>query len=414
MEDVHPLCCGLDVHRDTVVATIRRAIVGRRAQVETRTFETFADSIDELSKWLDENEVPIVAMEATGVYFKPIYARLRELAPKRTIWVVNPATVKQLRGRKTDVKDSAWIAKLVMTGSLQPSFIPEPAQEELRILGRFRTKTVQEKTRLKNRIVKMTEAQGIKLASVISDVVGVSGRRMLLALLAGRSEEEIVSLADKNLTKKKPLLLRALKSRVSDAAKFVLATLLEELEHIEELVAKLDSEIAQRTHALYEKELAVLKTIPGLGTASIATIVAEVGGDTSIFPSAKHFASWGGFAPGSNESAGKAKRAPARAGNPWLRTALVLVAQTCLKLKNSPWRVFFQRIMRNTGNRQRAIFALAHKLAVTVYCSLRDGVFRPPEVRPLTENAKKRLQAQAITQLEHLGYAVTLSTPTPS
>jgi transposase len=411
MEATYERCCGVDVHRDTLVATVRKA-GAKRASVETRTFETYADGIEALSRWLDEQDVPVVAMEATGVYFKPVVFALRKLAPHRLVWVVNPAVVKQLRGHKTDVSDSAWIAQLVMNGALRPSFIPEQQIEEMRMLTRYRTKMVQAKSATKNRIIKLVEAEGIKLASVVSDVLGKSGRAMLEALVEGtKSAEQIAELACGTLRSKKAELVRALRNPFNATARRILRCLLDDLRHHEGRVEELEAEISQRLAAQYPKEVALLKEIPGLSDVSAAAVVAEIGADMSVFPTAQHLASWGGLSPGNHQSAGKSRKAPARPGNPWFRTILVQVAQMLPRKKNFPWRDFFHRTLRNTANYNKAILAVARKIAVTIFYVLRDGAYRPPETRPLTSGDRARLQRKAVTQLEQLGFQVVLTEP---
>jgi transposase len=412
MESTYERCCGLDVHRDTVVATIRKA-GAKRASVETRTFETYADGLEALSRWLDEHDVQVVAMEATGVYFKPVVFALRKLAPHRLVWVVNPAAVKQLRGRKTDVSDSAWIAQLMMSGLLRPSFIPEQPLEELRMLTRYRAKQVHAKNATKNRIIKLVEAEGVKLASVVSDVLGKSGRAMLEALVEGASSPaQIAELARGTLRSKKEQLVRALAHPLNATAQWILRCLLEDLRHQESRIEDIEAEISRRLDAEYKKELALLKEIPGIQEVAAAAVLAEIGADMSVFPSAQHLASWGGLAPGNHQSAGKSRKVPARPGNPWFRTILVQIAQVHARKKDSPWRAFFHRTLRNTANYNKAILAVARKLAVTIYYVLRDGGYRPPKPRPLTRSDCARLQRQAVSQLEKLGFQVTLTAPT--
>lgn len=409
MEAIYERCCGLDVHRDTLVATIRKA-GPKRASIETRTFETYTDGIAAFSQWMDEHAVEAVAMEATGVYFKPVVFALRKLCPHRLVCVVNPAVVKQMRGRKTDVSDSAWLAQLLMSGALEPSFIPVEPLEDLRKLSRFRIKKVQAKNATKNRIIKLVEAEGVKLASVVSDVLGKSGRAMLQALVEGGSTPaQIAELSCGSLRQKKAELVRALANPINDTTRWVLRRLLQDLEHHEAQIEQIEAELSKRLETQYEKEMALLKKIPGIGDVAAATIVAEVGGDMSIFPSAHHMASWGGLSPGNHQSAGKSRKAPVRPGNPWFRTILVQVAQMLARKKDSPWRPFFHRVVRNSANYNKAVLAVARKLAVTIYYVLRDGVYRPPEPKPPSGSERAQLQKHAVTQLEKLGFQVFLT-----
>ena len=349
-------------------------------------------------------------MEATGVYFQPVVFALRKLAPHRLVCVANPALVKQIRGRKTDISDSAWLAQLLMNGLIQPSFIPSEQLEELRKLSRLRVKKVQAKNATKNRIIKLVESEGIKLATVVSDVLGKSGRAMLQALAQGeQSPEQIAELAMGSLRSKKAELVRALSNPINATIRWMLRHLLEDLQHHETQITQLEVELGTRLEAQYKKEIELLKKIPGIGDVAAATIVAETGADMSLFPSADHLASWGGLAPGNHQSAGKSRKAPVRPGNRWFRTILVQVAQALARKKDSPWRSFFHRVIRNSANYNKAVLAVARKLAVTIYYVLRDGVYRPPAPPPRADSDNARLQKQAITQLEKLGFSVTLT-----
>lgn len=349
-------------------------------------------------------------MEATGVYFQPVVFALRKLAPHRLVCVANPALVKQIRGRKTDISDSAWLAQLLMNGLIQPSFIPSEQLEELRKLSRLRVKKVQAKNATKNRIIKLVESEGIKLATVVSDVLGKSGRAMLQALAQGeQSPEQIAELAMGSLRSKKAELVRALSNPINATIRWMLRHLLEDLQHHEAQITQLEVELGTRLEAQYKKEVELLKKIPGIGDVAAATIVAETGADMSLFPSADHLASWGGLAPGNHQSAGKSRKAPVRPGNRWFRTILVQVAQALARKKDSPWRSFFHRVIHNSANYNKAVLAVARKLAVTIYYVLRDGAYRPPAPPPRADSDNTRLRKQAITQLEKLGFSVTLT-----
>jgi transposase len=308
------------------------------------------------------------------------------------------------------VSDSAWIAQLMMNGVLRPSFIPPQPLEELRMLARYRVKQVQAKNATKNRIIKLAEAEGIKLASVVSDVLGKSGRAMLEALIEGTSSPaQIAELARGALRNKREALMRALSHPLNDTARWILRRLLDELRHQEARIEETEAQLSKRLDASYEREVALLKQIPGISDVAAAVVVAEVGADMSVFPTAQHLASWGGLAPGAHQSAGKSRKAAVRPGNPWLRTILVHVAQVLARKKDSPWRAFFHRTIRNTANYNKAILAVARKIAVTIFYVLRDGAYRPPEPRPLRSSERARLQMQAVTQLQKLGFQVTLS-----
>jgi transposase len=271
---------------------------------------------------------------------------------------------------------------------------------------------VQAKNATKNRIIKLVEAEGIKLASVVSDVLGKSGRAMLEALIEGTSSPaQIAELACGRLRSKKELLVRALSNPLNATARWMLQRLLADLRHQESRIEDIEAEISRRLDAEYKKEIELLQEIPGIGDVAAAAVLAEIGADMSVFPSAGHLASWGGLAPGNHQSAGKSRKVPARPGNPWLRTPLVQVAQALTRKKDSPWRAFFHRTLRNTANYNKAILAVARKIAVTIYYVLRDGAYRPPQPRPVTSSERTRLQKQAVSQLERLGFQVTLTAP---
>lgn len=408
MEVIFENSAGLDVHRDTVVASVRKR-AGKRDVVETRTFGTFQDELRALCGWLDAHDVHVIAMESTGVYFKPVLRAVRQHLPNRLAWLVNAAAVKQVPGRKTDVNDSAWLSKLAMHGLVRPSFVPNEAQDDLRILTRYRSKRVGEMRSTKNRIIKLLEASGLKLATLCSDVLGKSGRSMIEAVIDGsKSAEEMAELARGRLRAKKADLVRALAGQPSDGTRWVLRRLMTQLADVERGIHEIDAEIARRL-APYEKDVQLLREVPGLDYVSIAAVLAETGADMSIFASAKSLASWAGLAPGSHESAGKSKDAPTRKGNRALRTVLVQCAHVAVRAKDSPWRSAFARIARGTGSAKKALFAVARKLCVTIFHVLRDRAYRPYVPPPPTAAAKERTKRSALERLAALGYEVTLS-----
>jgi transposase len=408
MEVIFEVSAGLDVHRDTVVASVRKR-GAKRDEVETKTFGTFQDELRDLCTWLDGHDVKVIAMESTGVYFKPVLRAVREQLPNRLAWLVNAAAVKQVPGRKTDVNDSAWLSKLAMHGLVRPSFVPKEAQEDLRILTRYRCKRVGELRSTKNRIIKLLEAYGLKLATLCSDVLGKSGRDMIEAVIVGtQSPEQMANLARGSLRTKRAELARALAARPTEGARWVLRRLMDQLVQIEGGIQELDDEIARRL-APFQKDIELLLQVPGLDHVSIAAVLAETGADMSIFNSAKSLASWGGLAPGSYESAGKTRDTPTRKGNRWLRTILVQVAQVAVRAKDSPWRSSFARMARGTGSIKKAIFGVARKVCVTIFHVLCDRIYRPYAPPPPTPEAQDRTKRLAIERLTALGYNVSLS-----
>lgn len=418
MDTLYPVCAGMDVHRDTVVVSIRKRDERGRERVETRTFETFNDTLVEMAQWLDENGVPIVGLESTGVYWKPVVRVLKLRTPLLVIWLVNPADVKKVPGRKTDVNDSQWLSKLVMHGLVSPSFLPSIEMEELRVLTRHRTKLIGEHTSCTNRIIKQLESAGIKLASVCSQVLGKSGRAMLDALLQGSEDPRVMAqLACGRLRTKMPLLQRALSGSFSDATKFILRQLLARFDQVERDIAALNAQVETLLQP-YEDEVQLLMSLPGLDTVSIAAVLAEIGPDMSRFANADAISAWGGLCPGSNESAGKSKASPTRKGNKYLRTMLVQAAWAASKARGRFWQQKFRQTVGRLGAR-KAILAIARRMLVAIYYALRDvkPYHDPTPVTPPPDKLKRLLRRHT-DALTALGFHVTLepapAPPTPS
>jgi transposase len=411
METLFTVAAGIDVHRDTAVVSVRRRAEKGKEPVETRTFSTFHDGLVEMVAWLDEHAVPVVGLESTSVYWKPLVLALRthSRTTGRVIWLVNPAEVKKVPGRKTDVTDSQWLSKLVMHGLVSPSFLPPEDQEEWRHLTRFRTKVVGNHTRCKNRIIKELETTGIKLASVCSDVLGTSGRAMIEALLEGtKTTAEIADLAKGKLREKIPDLKRALEGTLPATSRFILRHLMADLDHIESELEALDTEIQTRLEP-HRRELDLLLTMPGLDRISIAAVLAEIGPDMSVFETADRITSWGGLCPGSNQSAGKSKAAPTRKGNKYLRTILVQVALAAKNRRGSFWRQKYHQLVPKLG-KQKAAVAIARKMLVAIFYILRDGVpYREPSAPPPSPAKSKRLVDGCVAKLKSLGFNVVLT-----
>jgi len=412
MEKLFDISAGIDVHRDTLVVSIRKRDERGREKVETRTFETFHDSVVNMVAWLDEHAVEVVGLESTGVYWKPVVRELQLRSRGRLVWLVNPAEVKKVPGRKTDVNDSQWLSKLVMYGLVSPSFLPPLEQEELRKLTRFRSRLVADRTSIKNRILKEMEGAGIKLASVCSDPLGKSGREMLDALLVGtQTPDAIAQLARGALRAKIPTLERAVCGSFSEATRFVLKQLVARLDQIQRDMNELDEQIYARL-AAHEKEEELLQSMPGLDRVVIAAVLAEIGPDMSVFGSADQLAAWGGLCPGSNESAGKVKSAAARKGDKYLRTILVQAAWSAVRTRGSSLKQKFAQLVRLGP--KKAIVAIARKMLVALYYMLRDGKpFQPVVPPPPPPEKQKRLVQRCTQQLASLGFNVTL-TPIPA
>jgi transposase len=368
MEILHPRCAGLDVHKKTVVACVRAITEGGEVLTEARTFGTVTADLLALADWLAGAGVTHVAMESTGVYWKPVY---HILEGHFEVLLANAHHIKHVPGRKTDVKDAAWIAQLLQYGLLAPSFVPPPPIRELRDLTRQRTQLVREKAAAVNRIQKVLEGANIKLASVATDPMGVSGRAMLRAMIAG--EEDPAALADRargRLRGKLPELRAALRGAVTDHHRFLLRALLGQVEWLEDLIAQFADRIGVAM-APFAQAAARVRTIPGVGAAAAEVIVAEIGTDMSRFPSAGHLASWAGVCPGNDQSAGKRRTGKTTKGSQWLRAALVQVAWAAVHTKATAFQAMYQRWAKRLG-KKKALVAVGHKILVLIHKLLTD------------------------------------------
>ena len=325
MESIIERCCGLDVHKKSVVA----CVITPEGQ-ELRSFATMTQDLLALADWLREHRVTQVAMESSGVYWKPVYNLLED---EFTVWVVNAHQMKAVPGRKTDVKDAEWIAELLRHGLLKPSYIPARPQRELRELTRYRRSLVQERSREANRIQKVLEGANIKLGSVATDLLGVSGRAMLKAMSQGEDDpKRLTELARGRLREKQDALEKALQGLMGSHQRFMLRVQLSHLSHLDGQIETLNQEVARRLDP-FEATVAALDTIPGVGRSTAQVILAEMGADMEQFPSGGHLASWAGVCPGNNRSADKRKRSPTRKGNNWLKPVLVEAARAAARTK---------------------------------------------------------------------------------
>ncbi|SRR6266542_1060002 len=404
MRVVHERCAALDVHKKTVVACAMTA-QGR----ETVTFGTMTRDLIRLAEWLTERGVRVVAMESTGVYWKPIFNILetRDFEPL----VVNARHVKAVPGRKTDVKDAEWLADLLRHGLLRPSYIPDRWQRELRELVRYRKSLIEERARLVTRVQKLLEGANIKLGDVASDVMGMSGRAMLKQLAAGKTNTKAMAdLALSNLKKKKPELEEALTGSVGKHQQFMLHSLIRLVEELEDEIAGLDEEVEKRVRP-FRAALALLDEIPGIGPLTAEAVLAETGIDMSRFPTAAHFASWAKVCPGNKESAGKRHYASAGIGNPYLRTALVEAALGAVRAGRAKPNFFSARYQRLSARRgpKRAAMAVAHSMLIAIYHMLKDGEhFNDLGPHFHDEQRRERVVRRSMQRLEDLGYKVTI------
>jgi transposase len=407
MEVVYERCCGLDVHKQSVVACRILPREGGGWQKETRRFGTMTDDLLQLADWLRAGQVRAVAMESTGVYWKPIFNILES---EFEVLLVNARQIKYVPGRKSDVSDAQWIAELLQHGLLKASFIPDAPQRDLRDLIRYRTALVGERTREINRVQKVLEDGNVKLASVATNVLGVSGREMLRALVAGVEDPQaLAQLAKGRLRAKLPQLERALQGHVRENHRLLLRL---HLEHIDELNGKLErlNEEIERRLAPFDQDEAVrrLDGIPGVGVEVAQVIVAELGVDMSRFPSAAHAASWAGLAPGKQESAGKNYSAKVPAGNRHLKTALVQAAHAAGRSKDNYLAAQYRRLAARRG-KKRAAVAVAHSILVIAYHMLRDGTeYRDLGGDYFDKRNQEQLQRRLVKRLESLGVKVTL------
>lgn len=405
MEAIVEACCGLDVHKATVVACLLVGSADQRPRKERRTFGTTTSELEELRKWLVAEGCTHVGMESTGVYWMPVYAVLEE---HFELIVGNAAHIKNVPGRKTDVKDAEWIADLVRHGLVRKSFVPPKWQRALRDLVRYRRKLVESEAAERNRLIRVLEICNVKLSSVASDVFGVSGREMVRALIAGTATPtEMASLARGQLKKKFKRLVLALQGRLQEHHRFLLQMQLERVERIEEDVARLDALIDAALEP-HREALARLTQIPGIDRVVGATIIAELGTDMTVFPTARHAAAWAGVSPGNNESAGKRGKTTKRRGNVHLTTALVQAA-VCASHKNGSYlKERYWRLAARRGPK-RAALAVANSILKAAYQLLKERTdYADLGAGYLDRIAKHRVEARLVRRLESLGYKVTL------
>src|SRR6266704_3041846 len=416
MDVLYERVAGLDVHKDTVVACVRIMVDGKTAR-ECRSFATTTEQLVELRAWLEECRCTHGAMEATGVYWTPVFRILGE--GKFELVVANAAYIKNVPGRKTDMNDAMWIADLLACGLIKPSFVPEEDVQELRSLLRTRKQLGREQTRHVQRIQKTLAEANVKLDSVLCDIMGASGRRMIEAMIAGvRDPRRLAALANTRIKATPKQLYDALHGRLTDHHRFLLQLHLGQWDTLDATIKGVDREVATRVFRMDTEGTAAkanfsdlidqLVTIPGVSRLSALTILSEIGTDMSRFATAGHLVAWAGMCPGQNESAGKRKRTRLRKGAPWLKTMLVQCAWAAKRKKDSYYKAQFFRLQSRRGP-QKAICAVAASLLTAIYHMLKDGTIhqdlgsgyfdqRPPEIKV------KRL----VNQIAKLGFEVTL------
>ncbi len=405
MDILYRCCAGLDVHKKTVVACVRRIDAAGQVYQEIRTFGTMTCDLLALSDWLAEQGVEQVAMESTGVYWKPVF---NILEGRLAVMLVNAQHIKQVPGRKTDVKDCAWIAQLLQHGLLRASFVPPPPIRELRDLTRQRAQLVAEKAMGANRIQKVLEDANIKLASVATDVLGVSGRDMLEAIIAGEDDaEKLADKARKRLRNKIPALQTALQGRVTEHHRFQLRLLLDHVTHLEELIGRLGARI-EEVILPFAEAVERLTTIPGVEQRAAETVIAEIGPNMEQFPTADHLASWAGMCPGNNESAGKRKSGRTTKGSRWLRQMLTQAAWAASHTKDTYLAAQYRRLAARRG-KKRALVAVGHTLLVIMYHLLKNHTTYQELGGDFLERLEPDQQTrQLVKRLEKLGHSVIL------
>jgi len=405
MENIFLRCAGLDVHKASVEACVRRMEASGRLHQQTRHWGTMTRDILMMADWMAAQGVTHVAMESTGVYWKPIFNILES---RFKVLLVNARHLKQVPGRKSDIRDCQWIAQLLQHGLLKGSFIPPRPQRELRDLTRHRTQLVEEKTRTSNRIEKVLEDANIKLGSVASEVMGVSSRAMILALLEGEKDPaQIADLARRSLRGKIPELQKALEGHLTEHHRFLLRLLWKELTQQEALIAELEAKIEERTRS-FAPEIERLDAVPGVDRRVAEVVLAELGGDMRPFPTHRHLSAWAGMCPGNEESAGKRRKRRITPGNRWLKRTLVQAAWAASHTKNSYLASQYRRLVGRRG-KKRALIAVGHSILVILYYLLKEG----RQYADLGTDFFDRLEPQRLTRyyvnrLQKLGHKVVL------
>jgi transposase len=437
MDLLHSHGAGLDVHKKSVVAHARITDANGRVTRHTRTFGTMTVDLLALAAWLLSLEVTHVAMESTGEYWKPIY---NILEGSFTLLVVNAQHIKNVPGRKTDVKDAEWIADLLCHGLIRGSFIPPGPQRDLRDLTRQRTNLVRDRATVVNRLQKVLEWANIKLASVVSDVVGVSAREMLAAIVDGQSDVTLLAdLARGKMREKRALLEAALSGRVRDHHRFVIASHLEQIDFLDAQIASFDTQIVacvneqasppdaadppgaaaapstgETDDLSWEDAIDIWDSVPGIGRRLAEQLVAEIGPQLEQFASAAHLASWAKVAPDNRESAGKRLSGKTGKGNRWLRTSLVQAAHSAVKVKRSALALYYRRLAKRMSGK-KAIMAVAHKILTIGYRLLsKREMYREPDLSVRDAQRTEQLAAQMQRRLERLGYRVRIEPLTAS
>lgn len=405
--------CGLDVHFAFVAACLIIPWQGKRLKILEATFETNREGLRRLRGWLTEHGCEAVGMEATGVYWMPVYAALEGAGFE--LEVANPLQIKTLRGQKTDRKDARWIAEQVRHGRIKRSFVPPPEFRDARKLARCRRQLIQGRSTISNEIQRTLAESGITLAAWVSDILGVSGMAILEALAEGRSiQDELPHCLKTKLKQKLAPIAAALEAPLGEVSRTILAMHLERLESIQGHIDRIEGELYKVLEPHADK-IRRLETIPGLARISAAIILAEIGVDMSAWPTEKHFSAWAGVAPGCRETGGKAKRAPVRKGNPYLCTMLMECAAPAIRTKTCHLGPKYRKLSSQLGSKKKARMAIAHKLALIIYRNLAANVdYKEPTPKPMPKKLQAKIRQRRVAELERLGYKVTLEPVEPA
>lgn len=405
MEGLIERCAGLDIHQATIVATVRVPDEAGGRRVVTHTFGTMTVDLLTLREWLHASGVTHVAMESTGVYWKPIYYLLEDGC---TVVLVNMQHLKQVPGRKSDVKDSEWLAHLLECGLLRGSLVPPAPIRDLRDLTRYRKKQIEDRAQEVNRLYRVLEEAGLKLASVMTDVMGRSGRAMLEALLSGTTDPVVLAeLARGRLRTKIPALREALRGPFRPHHAFLIGQILNKIDFLEEAITQLSQEIDERLSP-FAATVERLATIPGWGRRTATTVFVESGGDMTRFPTAAHLCSWGAMCPGLDESAGKRRSGKTRDGNRYLRGALIESALAATRANGTALQARYRRVRQHRGHK-KAIVAVGHQMLEIAYYIMRDETtYHELGADYFARRDRERTKRRSVKQLEALGYRVTL------
>ena len=407
MDVEYRCCCGIDVHKESVTANLLRKGVDDKPDLnEVRSFSTMTHELLKLCEWLERAGCTHVAMESTGVYWKPIF---NILEADFEVILVNAKHIKNVPGRKTDVKDCQWIAQLLQHGLLQASFIPPLEIRQLRDLTRERKNLIQDRSSVVNRVQKVLEDANIKLSSVATDIMGKSGWDMLLAIIEGEEDpEKLAALARGRLKAKKEELLYSLEGRLTDHHRFLLREYMRQIQGLGEMIERFDAKIEEHMKPFFQY-IPLLDTIPGINQRAAENVVAEIGVNMAQFGDAQHLCSWAGICPGNNESAGKHRSGKTSDGDKWLKATLVEAAWAASRMKGSYFAAQYRRIASRRG-KKRALVAMAHSILVIIFHIMKDKVVYS-ELGPdfFDKLNTERLKRYLTKRLESLGYKVEVS-----